>query len=613
MKKIILFLLLIWMIQLASAAHYITGLVNNASDGENANGKEIVLWNPFNGVDDNLTDTIGSAGNSGTDQVYMINCELLNTACQVGDEIKVKIMNGGDDYISYLVNLSVTGAGYDISPNITLNSIPNASLMSPVNYENKSDEVSFNCSAADFDGLSNITLYGNWSGWHANETKTVSGTYNETFFVKNLSEGKYIWSCLAIDNVSISNFSENYTITIDRTSPVINDVSINESYVCENEYVRINCSVSEAFTNISKVLIEAISPTITKNYSTEIGEGYYADIFVNETGIWKFNCIANDSANNQANLNSSELESFSDGPDLLVFGDEVNFSNYNPVENENIIIEAIVYNKGCSDANNFLVGFYKDTGLWGQISGNKTVSVGARSNESINVTWNAGIGTTNVHVNADIEDIIVEANESNNEANKSIYVGAWQEFYGNISSDKLLGDNQIFNITLWENLTSVQGNVFISDSEAEIGWGSLQAIGRNGAGGATGDDFSDIDSLFNMSNFNDSVSNVYTTDGNTPKSIDSFVVRQILINNVPIINSTNTTDFVTGILWDKEDDVVDGEFSQDDEEDLVFVAKINKEKQGRYGIYDYEITIPVRLREYDEADTTDVYLYYEIN
>ncbi len=613
MKKTILFLILILTIQTASAAHYITGLVNNASDGENANGKQIILWNPINGIEDNLTDTIGSTGNSGTDQVYMIDCELLNNACQVGDEIRVKVLNQGDNYLSYWVNLSITGAGYDIAPNITLNSIPNTTLLHPVNYENKSNEVSFNCSGADFDGLSNITLYGNWSGWHANETKTVTGTYNQTFFIKNLSEGKYIWGCLATDNVSISNFSENYTITIDRTPPNITSISANETYVCEDQYVRVNCNVSEAFTNLNNVLIEVISPTITKNHTPIEEEGYYIDVLINETGKWKFNCIANDSANNIANLTSSELESFSNNPDLVVFGNEINFSNPDPIESEELTIQAIIHNKGCSAANNFLVGFYKKPGLIGQINNNKTLSVGARSNQSVNITWSAEIGTTNVYVNLDIENSIEEYNESNNQDNKSIYVGAWQEFYGNMSADKLLGNNQSFNITLWENLTKLQGNVFISDSEADIGWSSLQAIGRNIAGSSTGNDFSDIDTLFNMSNFNDSVSQIYTTDGNTPKLTDNFLVRQKLIENIPIITSTNTTDFITGILWDKSDDVLDGEFSQDDKEDLIFVTKVNPQKQGMYGTYDYEITIPVRLREYDSSDSSDVYLYYELN
>ena len=50
---------------LLSAAHYITGQVNDSYDGEPANGHEVVLWNPDVGTNDNLTDVIGPEGNSG--------------------------------------------------------------------------------------------------------------------------------------------------------------------------------------------------------------------------------------------------------------------------------------------------------------------------------------------------------------------------------------------------------------------------------------------------------------------------------------------------------------------------------------------------------------------
>jgi len=271
MKKIVLLIVLLWIIELASASHYITGIVNDALDGELANGKEVILWNPANGIDDNLSDIIGPTGNSGANNIYMIDCELLNSGCKVGDELRVKVLKE-NNYLSYWVNLSVTGAGYDVAGNITLNSIPNVTIISPINYENKSDEVVFNCAASDFDGLSNITLYGNWSGWHANETIQVSGNYNETYFLKNLSEGKYLWGCLVTDNLSISNFSENYTITIDRTPPVIGEVSVNESYICGDAYVRINCSAQEAFTDISSVIIEAITPSEIRTYPAFFNE-----------------------------------------------------------------------------------------------------------------------------------------------------------------------------------------------------------------------------------------------------------------------------------------------------------------------------------------------------
>ncbi len=126
MKEIIFLFFLICNIQLAYAAHFIVGYVGNSWGGEAANGKEVVLWNPSNGVDDNLTDIIGPAGDSGANNLYMIDCEMLSTPCDVGDEIRVKVMS----YTAYEVNLSVTGAGYDVAPNMTLNSKPNITSIS---------------------------------------------------------------------------------------------------------------------------------------------------------------------------------------------------------------------------------------------------------------------------------------------------------------------------------------------------------------------------------------------------------------------------------------------------------------------------------------------------
>ena len=109
---------------LISAAHFIVGWVNNASDGTPSDGQITLLWNPANGIGDNLTDIIGPSGNSGSSSIYMIDCELLNTPCSVGDEVRVKVINNGSDYITGYVNISVTGAGFDVMPNLTLNSPP---------------------------------------------------------------------------------------------------------------------------------------------------------------------------------------------------------------------------------------------------------------------------------------------------------------------------------------------------------------------------------------------------------------------------------------------------------------------------------------------------------
>lgn len=130
MKKIVtLLFLLIISISQVKAAHYIVGIVNDARDGTQANGHIILLWKPSNGILDNQTDIIGPDGNSGANNTYMIDCELLNDPCIVGDTVAVKVINTGDNYVSANATVVVTGAGFDIMPNITLNSPPNVSLV----------------------------------------------------------------------------------------------------------------------------------------------------------------------------------------------------------------------------------------------------------------------------------------------------------------------------------------------------------------------------------------------------------------------------------------------------------------------------------------------------
>lgn len=127
-----LFLLFVFLafIPLVSSAHFIVGVVNNARDGTSANGKTVILWNPSVGLQDNLTDTIGPTGNSGVNNIYFFDCELLNASCDVGTNLSARVINNGDNYISYAANLTVTGAGFDIMGNLTLNSPPTISNFS---------------------------------------------------------------------------------------------------------------------------------------------------------------------------------------------------------------------------------------------------------------------------------------------------------------------------------------------------------------------------------------------------------------------------------------------------------------------------------------------------
>ena len=298
-------------------------------------------------------------------------------------------------------------------------------------------------------------------------------------------------------------------------------------------------------------------------------------------------------------------------PDLKFLN--LSFSNLDPFEGESVILNATIKNNGCSNADNFLIGFYNGNPFFGgqQIGLNQTISLSGLSTSFVNVSLDAIIGTSNFFVNSDLNNLILESDENNNFINQTLYVGAWQEFYGNVSAVKILSDFLLKNVSSWGNEINLNGNVFMTDKESEIDWLSLLAIGRNITGGNSFDDFSEIDNLLGMQNFEDSIYSVFT-DGGTPKETDNFLIHNKVISNVPIINSTNNENFQTGILWDSSDDLGDNEYNFADKEDLVFVASINKESVGEYGTYDYEIRVPVELRDYDSTDSETIYLYYDL-
>ena len=613
---VVVFIGILLATSLVSGAHYITGKVEDALDGTSANGQEVVLWKDGN-RGDNLTDIVGPDGNSNQDHTYMVDCELLDNSCQVGDLLKVKVTNG-DKYVSGIENVSVSGAGYDIVSNLTLNSPPNVSLIEPRDRENLStNNVEINCSILDPDAdLQEIYLFGNWSGgWHLNETKIVSGSGGYFKFSKNISQGKYKYNCLGKDSFNINNSANNNaSFSVDLTDPEVNSIDINVSDVCgTSKTARVNCSArDEEILSIDSVIIEALKPSGKDRYvASKAGNATYsADINLEEIGEWQFKCVANDSSGNNASLFSSPLNVYSSTPDIFINGSTIKFSKLNPIENEEIVINASIENKGCSGTTNFSASFYEGAPLESYLIGSKNISIGGLSSKIVNVSWSARMGPTKIFVWGDSNNSISESDETNNKGNKTINVDGWQNFYGNVSVDKVLADSSFSNMSLWFNESSLSGNVFIADTESNIDWGKLEAIGKTKTGEKSNNDFAEIDNLLDMDEFQDSVSNVFSINKN-PKETGNFLVHKRNITGVPIVNSTTNGNFKTGILWDTSDDS-NGEFNTNDKEDLVFVNKIRRDTEGKYGVYDYEMRVPARLREYYNTDSEDYYFYYSL-
>jgi hypothetical protein len=606
-------LLLVGNINFVLGAHYIVGYVENAKDGESANGKSVLLWNPLNGMLDNVSDIVGVGGNSGADNIYMIDCEMLSSPCNVGDILSLKIVNGGDDYVSAIKNVSVTGFGYSLVNNLSLNSPPTANLTSP--YQNQifnSSTISFNCSGEDLDSnLETISLWGNWTGtWQENETKSVSGGQSEVSFEKEINDGFYSYSCIVKDDLGIENKNkENISFVVDIAPPEINYISLNESYSCGEITIRVSCETFDETSGIKNVTIKSIAPSYNETYNTNYfgGNVYYSDIEIDEIGDWNFICTSEDFAGNKNYIESEKFDSYFEGVDLFV-EEEIVFLTENPIENVFSIIGANITNKGCSASDNFSVGFYEDS--LGTKIGEKNISLSGLDSKFVNISWNTKIGPTNFFVFADSNEGISENNESNNIANKTFHINSWQVFYGNVSLNKILGNEGMENISIWFDEEILVGNLFVTAKSGTIDWLGLQAVGRTQTGEESIWDFQLIDNLLGMENFNDSVSSVFS-ENQIPKTLTTILAYGKTIDNVPIINSTNNSNFITGLLWDTSKDT-NNYFDSGDREDIVFVSKLNKQKQGFYGVYDYEIRIPVKLREYYDSYESEIYFYYEL-
>lgn len=130
------------------------------------------------------------------------------------------------DYV-WAVYCNDSSGNSNFSDNRTFNfrdaAIPTVTLTSPIAYANfSSTNVTFMCNATDAGGLSNITLYGNWTGWHANETVEKNGVSNSTILYKTLvTNSLYKYACMACDINGNCNFSTNRTFKIDSASPEV--------------------------------------------------------------------------------------------------------------------------------------------------------------------------------------------------------------------------------------------------------------------------------------------------------------------------------------------------------------------------------------------------------
>jgi hypothetical protein len=497
-----------------------------------------------------------------------------------------------------------------IASNITVEDVtaPLIYLESPLNrswidYRN----ITLYYNVTDGSGIKNCSLYLNGS---FNQSSTdVETEVRQNFTINETVEGSYSWLVSCYDNSSNLNNgnSTEWIVNVDTIIPNVSLINPENNSVKDNNTIIFEYNVTDGYgvvENCSLVINGVIAETntsielgVTQNFTRTLERGNYS---------WSINCT--DAANN---IGSSLVRYLNvTDPDLTVNSSNITFGTDSPVENTNITINATVSNVGDEDASNVVIRFFENDPDSGgtQIGGDKMVDLAKETSVVVSVNWTARIGSYDIFVIVDpplaTNGSIHEINESNNKANRTIEVPAWQIFYGNITADIFLDTNANLSIFRWLNETDLGGNIFIVDSDSLVSWTDLEALSRNASGNLTMDDFEEIDEVLNLSGIRDSVNATYTDNG-IIKNTTTFTVYSSQINNTPIVNSTNTSQFVTGILWDKSDNPTN---EYNGSQDIVFITTINQNTYGGYGIYDYEIRIPANLRRYKgNQNTVDFY------
>lgn len=517
------------LVQSVEAAYFLAGVVNNASNGEDANGRNVTVYNFSIGLSEHLNNTIGSNGGADPNNKYLVDCEDvgLSNPCQIDQIWTAEVIDIGDGWFAGPVNVTITGFGVDQFPDMTLNDKPNLSILLPINNSLLYGSAIVNATSRDTAGGVDMVIYslGNSSG---NYSKTAVIGYSE---------------------LMQAGSSEFYNDSFDTTF----------------------------FANGNYTL------WVTANDTT--GEG--------SRTVYHFVTINNTL------------------PDLRINSSGIILSNPTPAEGVTITINASVYNVGDGAANFVMVALYNETIGGRSLIGNETIpTLDVNHSYNVSLTWVTVVGTTNITAEVDYAfstSNITEKNETNNIANFTVIINIYTIYVGNLTGYFILGDSLNNTLYQWQISDLAGSNMYITDSDSNLGFTSLHPLGQNTTNATILDDFTELDAALGTTNYSDNLSSIWTISG-AAKRNETFYLYGKDITNISVVNSTNTTSFLTGILWDTSD----GGTEYTGIQDVAFVSPLNLSHDGQYGVYDFEIKVPSQLKRYNTSTTSTVSLFVEL-
>lgn len=539
-----------------------------------------------------------------------------------GDLIIVRAWNS-THYGTNSSTLISTTTNVNVVLNITRQSEANATIIEPLNNSMRNRSVIFNVTA-------NISIIGNDGvGCSAaisfSNNNIINITAGESFShsLGNIPLGTFKitnWSAVGVNegvsNITVKADCSSDGVKLDNVNsytvfnitivggPLVNS-SINNTNPEFGEIINFSANISDISGLSFCQFIDNQSSNGGKRYfnitlsgqNDKCSQNY--TIFRTRGNVINFSLIANDTDNNKnqtdfiitvggrapqwqnPQINDTHVEQF-------------DFVKFNATWTDNIQLSGYIFS-------------INTTGIWLNLS---NVSFSGTANESnftmqINASPNSVIGW------------VFYANDTSNNFNVTdvqtfVVASQYHIFYGNISAEIILDASGNLSILAWFDSLNVRGNIYVTDADTlnGISWASLQAIGKDKSLNDIADDWEDIDILLDTIQFSDSINRTFTngTSG-TPKNKTDFLVQGSLIANVSTINSTNSSNFVTGILWDTSDSA-DAQYDTAEKEDLIFITKVSGKALGSYGTYHYEIKVPARLKQYRVPNNEDSVLIY---
>ncbi len=489
--------------------------------------------------------------------------------------------------------------------------IPIVTLESPQNNSWTQANITFKYNVTEYSDVLNCSLYINEI---YNQTSfNVTPFTGQNFTINNTASGTYSWFVSCIDNSSNLNNGNSTTwyIRVDTIPPNITLLSPRNMSIMNSTlaFFRYNVSDNGNVTNCSLVLNNKINQT-NHTVIQNISNNFSVDIPITDYN-WSVNCT--DASGNIGAANDSFTLLY---VDLFVNASQIILSTDLLVEYDNITINATIYNLGSGNASNITLQIIEHNGLTGNeyIGENITANISAGGFAVINFSYIVKLGEHTIIVSADRpmegNGVSLEGNESNNMGNQTIAVSPYHTYYGTIIADIALDNAQDTSLLNWLNDTSYIGNVLVADTDSIISFANITALGRNNSINSTFDDFEELDRMLNISNLTDSINRTFTSNG-FPVTTRNMTLFNKQVLYVPVVNSTNSSNFLTGIVWDANDNEKP---EYNGSQDIMFVTPLNRNNVGKYGTYDYEIKVPARLAVYVSGGVYNSLSFYrEVN